>query len=69
MTNYIRYNIAYKTYSFPRLSPEKYMKLTSDEKVEYLEQLNLWVCDDDDEKLEELINDAKMQALLNACSS
>lgn len=64
MTNYIRYNLTHQTYSLPRLSPEEYMKLTSDEKVEYLEQLNLWLCDDDDKKLTELFKDAKLEALL-----
>ncbi len=61
--NYIRYNIETNSYSFRYISQEKYKELTDAEKVEYLEQQMLWTLDEDWETLEDLMQDAKWQAL------
>lgn len=63
MANYIRYNIETNSYRFNHLHPDNYMDLTADEKVEYLEQQMLWMLDEDQEKLQQLMNEAKAKAL------
>ena len=63
--NYIRFNLETNSYSFRYLHADDYMNLTSEEKVEYLEQQMLWLLDEDQEKLEELMKEAKMKALLD----
>lgn len=61
--NYIRYNIETESYSFRHLPQDFYEELTDKEKVEYLEQQMLWTLDEDWEKLHQLMDDAKRQAL------
>jgi hypothetical protein len=61
--NYIRYNIETKSYRFAHLHPDNYADLTADQKVEYLEQQMLWTLDEDQEKLEQLMDEAKTKAL------
>lgn len=61
--NYIRYNKETETYSFRHLPQNFYQALTDKEKVEYLEQQMLWTLDEDWEKLHQLMDDAKRQAL------
>lgn len=61
--NYIRYHISSKTYSFRRLNQDKYLELSDEEKVEYLEQQMIWALNEDEDKLQELMDDAKQKAL------
>lgn len=63
MANYIRYNVETNSYRFNHLPADNYMDLTADEKVEYLEQQMLWMLDEDPEKLQQLMDEAKQKAL------
>jgi hypothetical protein len=64
MINYIRFNPETNSYHFRHLNQDYYSELTDAEKVEYLEQQMLWTLDEDQEKLEELMQDAKKQSWL-----
>ena len=63
MKNYIRYNVDTKSYSFEHLTNEKYSELSSDEKIEYLEQQMMWTLNEDWDHLNNLMNEARASAL------
>ena len=68
--NFIRYNLSTESYSFNHLSTIEYERLTADEKVQYLEQKMVWALDEDPDRLEALMREAKqksMEALGKEC--
>lgn len=68
--NFIRYNLSTESYSFNHLSTVEYESLTAEEKVQYLEQKMIWALDEDPDRLEALMLEAKqksMEALGKEC--